>query len=54
MVQQAPAPVKKANSGRNIVIIVVIVAIVLCCVCGGGGFLYFCGDMITGAGKCGF
>jgi flagellar basal body-associated protein FliL len=54
MVQQAPAPVKKSNSTRNIVIIVVVVVLVLCCVCFGGSFLYACGDMLTGKGTCGF
>jgi flagellar basal body-associated protein FliL len=53
MVQQAPAPVKKSNSSRNIVIIVVIVVLILCCVCIGGTALYFCGDLLTGAGTCG-
>jgi hypothetical protein len=53
MVQQTPVPAKKSNNSRNIVIIVIVVVLILCCVCIGGSFLYFCGDVITGAGNCG-
>jgi hypothetical protein len=49
MVQQAPAPVKKSNSGRNIVLIVVVVALVLCCVCVISVAGWACGDLLTGA-----
>ena len=54
MVQQAPAPVKKSNTGRNVILIVVILLLICCCVVivGGGG--YYCGDMLTGKGPCGF
>jgi flagellar basal body-associated protein FliL len=54
MVQQAPAPAKKSSGPTILIIIIVVIIVLVCCACVGGSFLYFCGDLLTGAGGCGF
>lgn len=54
MVQQAPAPAKKSSGPTILIIILVVIVLLVCCSCVVGTFLYLCGDLLTGAGSCGF